>query len=133
MRLRTALPVALLALAMMAGTASATTSTHDQNPDLRITVSLLPTNAHAGDTVVGTILVTNTTKHRLNVEVDSDFEYPNGGEGSAAFGSVGPGETFTQKFHRKVTATSPKGPFMLMSKAFDRNGASHARAHAVSS
>jgi uncharacterized protein (DUF58 family) len=120
-------------LALGAATAQATSSTGNQNPAFKVTASLTPTRAHAGDVVRGVATVTNVSSRSLRVTFEADFSGPASGEAAAMGGRLGPGESYELHFRSRVTDRSPKGRFDLVVTATNRAGTSKASAHATSS
>ena len=125
--------VTLIAFLVAAGTAWATSTSGHQNPDLLVTASVLPTHAHTGDVIKAVATVTNTSDHRIRVGIEFEFDKPTSGVGGAADGILGPGQSLEFHFHHAVKANSVKGDYLLIVRAVDKRGASHARAHASSS
>jgi len=125
--------VTLVAFMVMAGTAWATSTSGNQNPDLLVTATLTPTHAHVGDVISGVATVTNTTDHRIRVGFELEFERPTSGVGGAGDAILGPGQSLEFRFHHQVRVNSVKGDYLLIVRATDRHGTSHARAHASSS
>jgi uncharacterized protein (DUF58 family) len=120
-------------LAVGATTAEATSSTGTQNPAFKVTASLTPTTAHAGDVIRGVATVTNVSSRTVRVTFEADFSGPAAGEAAGMGGRLGPGESFELRFHSRVTDRSPKGRFVLVVTAKNGAGTSKASAHATSS
>jgi len=132
---RRATAIALLVLVLLAAGAAAAyahTVTGTQNPQLRVTVSIRPVHATAGETIVATETIVNTTKRTLNVTWGMEWDTPTSGLGSVGAGKVGPGVIDHQVFRSKVTATSVKGAFTISAHASDHRGGSHAATRATS-
>ena len=122
--------VTLIAFLALAGTAWGTSTSGNQNPDLLVTASVFPTHAHTGDVVKAIAAVTNTTDHRIRVGFEFEFDKPTSGVGGAGEGILGPGQSLEFCFHQAVKANSVRCDYLLIVRAVDKRGPSHARAHA---
>lgn len=114
--------------AVGATAAWAASGSGSQNPQLLVKVSLTPTHAHAGDTIVARTSVTNTTGHTLkNVTDQLEFSTPTMGSGVGEAGNMAAGVTWSHTFRLKVKSSTPHGAVTVSGSASDAAGKSHAR------
>lgn len=128
--LRIAICVAAI-FAAFAATADAITVTGTQNPQFRVRVTITPAHPTVGQTVVATFRITNVTRHSLKGEWSFTWSTPQSGIGAAMAGTLPPGRIAGETLRRKVTATTPKGSYVISASVSDGRGSSHARAKAA--
>jgi uncharacterized protein (DUF58 family) len=129
---RTGLATLVVFLAI-AGTAWATSTAGNQNPQLLVTASLTPTHVQVGDVITAKVTITNTTHHVLRVDYEFAFDGPTRGVAGGGGGPIAPGQTLKFGFHHTVRPGDAGGDYQLVVRATDAHGTSHARAHASSS
>jgi hypothetical protein len=101
----------------------------NQNPQLLVKVSLKPTHAVTGNTIVARTSVTNTTGRTLKrVQTDFELDTPATGTGVGEIGNLPAGATWSHTFRLKVKSTTPHGSVLVTASASDAAGKSHARA-----
>jgi hypothetical protein len=115
--------VAVLAAAVCAA-AYAKTVTRQQNPQLRVTVTLTPSKPEAGQKLIERITVQNVTNQAHRVTVEGELDGPTMGEGfstSPVMLAPHSSKSFTQSMRARSV-----GRYTATGRASDALGASHA-------
>ena len=131
MTARRAIPIVLAAAALLAlpAAGSATTTTRQQNPHLRVTVSLTPTDATVGQRLHITCTVTNTGRRRHRIDADCGWSGDGRSVDTGVGGMVlGPHKSWTYSYTPRARQA---GAYRATVSAEDRFGRSHAAATAT--